>query len=143
MILQVYSRLYRGARPQPADFAEIKATFQRVISLEGPEEDKKEQQELSPLWVMSDPINFAQIYLVGISQHRLYWILQQIVAARTTGNVLVHCEHGEDRTGLIVAAYRVWQSGWTKEAAMAEAIRLGYRSYLNYGLNRTWRGFCQ
>jgi protein tyrosine/serine phosphatase len=54
--------------------------------------------------------------------------------------VLLHCEHGEDRTGLAVAAYRVVVSGWTKDEAMDEALKFGYRNWLNYGLNKTWRG---
>jgi protein tyrosine/serine phosphatase len=55
--------------------------------------------------------------------------------------VLVHCEHGEDRTGLAIAAWRVRACKWTKEAAMAEALKYGYRRWLNYGLNKTWAAF--
>ena len=125
MILQVDGKLYRGARPvkhpllaqrvkknillivQPSEFAEIKATFARVISLEGLAEDAKEKKELSPAWVLSAPISFSEIYFTGITQSRLKWILDEIDADMRVGNVLVHCEHGQDRTGLIIAAYRV------------------------------------
>ncbi|WP_397446531.1 dual specificity protein phosphatase family protein [Polaribacter sp. R77954] len=34
--------------------------------------------------------------------------------------VLVHCWHGSDRTGTIVAAYRMVFDNWTKEAAITE-----------------------
>jgi hypothetical protein len=41
----------------------------------------------------------------------------------------------------VVAAYRVVSCDWSKEAAMDEALRFGYRDWLNFGLNRTWTGF--
>ena len=34
--------------------------------------------------------------------------------------VLVHCWHGSDRTGVIIAAYRVVFDGWTKTQAIEE-----------------------
>ena len=39
--------------------------------------------------------------------------------------VLVHCQHGRDRTGLVVAAYRRVVSGWSLEAADAERVATG------------------
>jgi protein-tyrosine phosphatase len=53
--------------------------------------------------------------------------------------VFVHCLHGEDRTGLVVALYR-WWGGWTREAAYAEAIALGFHRSL-LGLVLTWGSF--
>jgi protein tyrosine/serine phosphatase len=52
--------------------------------------------------------------------------------------VLVHCQHGQDRTGLVIAAYRVRIMGWSKDQSMNEALAFGYRNWLNYGLNKTW-----
>lgn len=42
--------------------------------------------------------------------------------------VLVHCYHGSDRTGCIVACYRMAVQGWSKEEAIAEFEQkeLGY-----------------
>jgi protein tyrosine phosphatase (PTP) superfamily phosphohydrolase (DUF442 family) len=34
--------------------------------------------------------------------------------------MLVHCKHGADRTGTMVAAYRIVVQGWSKEDALAE-----------------------
>ena len=131
--------LARSGRPMPADYPWIDANFKEVISFEGEAEDWKEADGLAvPL--LSMPIGFTQIYFTGISQTYLNAILGAIKQVRS-GAVLVHCQHGEDRTGLIVAAYRVAACGWTKEAAMAEALRFGYHGYLNFGLNKTWRTF--
>lgn len=42
--------------------------------------------------------------------------------------LLVHCWHGSDRTGAIVAAYRMVFDNWSKEQAIAEFTedRFGY-----------------
>jgi len=42
------------------------------------------------------------------------------------GAVLVHCLHGQDRTGLAIAMYRVIKQGWTCTKAIEEAKSLGY-----------------
>lgn len=40
--------------------------------------------------------------------------------------VLVHCQHGADRTGTMVAIYRIAYEGWTKTQAMDEMIKGGF-----------------
>ena len=40
--------------------------------------------------------------------------------------VLVHCKHGADRTGCIIAAYRIVKFGWTKEEAIKELREGGF-----------------
>ena len=40
--------------------------------------------------------------------------------------VFIHCEHGVDRTGLVIALYRVIYQGWKPEAAKAEWVQLGH-----------------
>jgi protein tyrosine/serine phosphatase len=40
--------------------------------------------------------------------------------------VLVHCRRGADRTGVMLAIYRVVVEGWTKADAIDEMTRGGY-----------------
>ena len=42
--------------------------------------------------------------------------------------VLVHCWHGSDRTGFVVAGYRIVFQNWTRQAAIEE-LRLGGFGY--------------
>lgn len=42
--------------------------------------------------------------------------------------VLIHCWHGSDRTGFVVAGYRIVFQNWTREAAIEE-LRLGGFGY--------------
>lgn len=46
--------------------------------------------------------------------------------------ILVHCVHGSDRTGCVVAAYRMVYDGWSKKEAIAEFIepKYGYHAKL-------------
>jgi len=40
--------------------------------------------------------------------------------------LLVHCKHGSDRTGMMIAIYRIAVQGWEKEAAVDEMTNGGY-----------------
>ncbi len=52
--------------------------------------------------------------------------------------VLVHCEHGSDRTGTMVAVYRIVVEGWTKAQAIDEMLHgdYGFHSFWQYLLPR-------
>ncbi len=41
--------------------------------------------------------------------------------------VLLHCRHGADRTGTVIAAYRILVEDWTPEAAITEMREGGFR----------------
>ncbi|MES2589678.1 MAG: dual specificity protein phosphatase family protein [Bacteroidota bacterium] len=46
--------------------------------------------------------------------------------------VLIHCVHGSDRTGTIVASYRIIFENWTKEKAIAEMLETHYGFHENF-----------
>jgi protein tyrosine/serine phosphatase len=46
--------------------------------------------------------------------------LSEVRKAEATGPVLLHCQHGADRTGLVTALYRLLYQSWTKDAALDE-----------------------
>ena len=52
--------------------------------------------------------------------------LSSIHAAQQRGSVLIHCKHGQNRTGLISAMYRVVYQGWSKEQALTEMREGGF-----------------
>ena len=54
--------------------------------------------------------------------------LRAIQEAETQGSVLMHCNHGSDRTGLMAAMYRVVIQGWSKEDALNEMTLGGFGS---------------
>ena len=46
--------------------------------------------------------------------------------------VLVHCENGRNRTGFVVAAYRIAADGWSYPAALAEAESFGFDPHFKH-----------
>ena len=56
----------------------------------------------------------------------------RIVTDPTRTPVLVHCHRGSDRTGTMVAIYRIVVQGWSKEAAIREMTEGGF------GFNDYW-----
>jgi len=80
----------------------------------------------------------------GLSNQRLHvltWKVQDVHVVRVltmlrdTRNApfLIHCKHGADRTGLMLAMYRIIEQGWSKEDAICEMVDGGY------GYHRMWR----
>jgi hypothetical protein len=54
----------------------------------------------------------------------------------TTNAIFIHCTHGQDRTGLVVAEYRL-SEGWSKADAEKEMLAHGFHKSLR-GLWRYW-----
>lgn len=52
--------------------------------------------------------------------------------------ILIHCLHGSDRTGAIVAAYRIMEMKWTKEEAIAELKFGGFGYHQFYFPHILW-----
>ena len=61
----------------------------------------------------------------------------RIVTNPKQTTVLVHCQHGADRTGTMCALYRVVEQGWTKEQAIEEMTQGGF------GFHRIWSNLIQ
>lgn len=67
----------------------------------------------------------------NIEAEEMAQVLYTIEQSEKYGNVLVHCYHGEDRTGLTIGLYRILYQNWSATDAEAEMRRYGY--------NRIWR----
>ncbi len=52
--------------------------------------------------------------------------LKMIGAYKADGPVLIHCEHGSDRTGMMVALYRIAFDGWSPDHAGDEMQHGGF-----------------
>lgn len=60
------------------------------------------------------------IHTWNIEEEDVVKALRAVLQAQKHGPVLLHCQHGSDRTGLISALYRVIVQGWSKADALAE-----------------------
>jgi protein tyrosine/serine phosphatase len=66
-------------------------------------------------------------------------IQQAVDVLSKGGGVLVHCTHGQDRTGLVVGVYRVKHDGWSKDKAWDEMVHHDFHQEL-VGLVEFWLG---
>lgn len=90
-----------------------------------------------------------EIGLTGLAYERIYvkaWhpeekeIIRflQIVTNPKRTPVLVHCQHGADRTGAMSAIYRVAVQGWSKEEAIKEMTQGGFGFHTIWGNLPNW-----
>jgi protein tyrosine/serine phosphatase len=118
----VAPNLYRSAQPTAMGFeaAEIKLKIQTVISLRNFHSDA-ELLKGTHLVRQSVPMNAWHI-----TNDEILAALKLIKTAQANGPVLVHCQHGADRTGVVIAMYRIVYQGWSKQQALDEMENGGF-----------------
>ncbi len=123
---QVDKLLYRSAQPDTEGMAEVAAMgVHTVINLREYHSDDGEAQGLD-LTLVRIPMNAAKIRDEDVI-HALRLIKE------ATAPVLVHCWHGSDRTGVVIAMYRLVFQGWTRAQAIDELVDGDYGYHAIYG----------
>ncbi|HEU0180006.1 MAG TPA: protein tyrosine phosphatase family protein [Blastocatellia bacterium] len=121
---QVNENLYRGAQPQRGGLKKLSELgIKTVINLRGASEDTQKEQaeaEASGMRYFNIPLS-----ALGRPTDEQIERALAIIDARENWPVFVHCQRGADRTGVVIAAYRISHEQWTGEQAIAEAKRFG------------------
>ncbi len=128
---KVSNNLYRSAQPSSLGMQNLRNFgIKTVINLRAFHSDRDEIRDLSlhredifmKVWhpEREDVIQFLRI--VTDPQHT---------------PVLVHCQHGADRTGTMCAMYRIIVQGWTKEEAIQEMTEGGF------GFHEIWNNLAE
>jgi protein tyrosine phosphatase (PTP) superfamily phosphohydrolase (DUF442 family) len=114
---RVCAGLYRGGQPDARGFRELKRLGVRtVVNL------RKEDDDL-PL-LKSLGLGYEHIPLEAWRVRREHAVrFLRAAADPARGPVFVHCRHGSDRTGAMVAAYRLAVCGFGREEAVAEMTK--------------------
>ncbi|WP_439890147.1 dual specificity protein phosphatase family protein [Ralstonia sp. 25C] len=113
--------LYRSAQLSKDDVPQLqKLGIKKVISFRAFHSDS-EILAGSGITLQRIPINTW-----NIRDTDMVTALKALRALDHEGPVLIHCQHGADRTGLVSALYRVVYQGWTKEQALEELQHGGY-----------------
>lgn len=122
---QVNPNLYRGAQPTEAGVRELAGMgVKTIINLRG--EDKHSLREKE--WAQKAGIKFINVDLSNWfkpNKKDIEEIIKYIDAPQNQP-VFVHCKRGADRTGTIIAVYRITHDGWTARAANEEAKKFGF-----------------
>ena len=123
---QVSERLYRGAQPRDGGLSRLRDLgINTVINLRGTSARTRAQEaEARALG-----LNYYNVALPnwGRPQDARVRRILEIIAAPENGRVFVHCRTGVDRTGMIVAMFRMTHDGSSAHDALAEADRNGMR----------------
>ena len=125
---QVSEKLYRSGQPRAGGLARLRELgINTIINLRGASKTTRaEEVEARAL-----EFNYFNVALPnwGRPQDTRVERILALISAPENGKVLVHCKDGVDRTGMIVALYRMKQEGRTANEALAEAERSGMRGY--------------
>src|SRR5580693_2222974 len=117
---EVEASLYRGAQPSEEGFRELaKLGVHTVVDLRGSGgRSSKEAQIVAGLGMQ-----YVNVPLAGFKAPTPEQIskLLGIIENQSDGPVFVHCRRGADRTGTILALYRISHDHWGNEKALDEA----------------------
>jgi len=116
---QIDYGIFRSEQPDKLDFANLeKFGITEVLNLRRWHSDEKEAKKTN-LILLHVPMRAEKIKDVDVIQ------ALKIIKNRK-GNILIHCKHGSDRTGLIIAMYRIVFQNYTKEQAIKEMTEGGF-----------------
>jgi len=124
---RVSENLYRCAQPTADGMrAAEKLGIKTVISLRAFHSD---QGEVESTKLKTERIYFKTWHPEDEDLVRFL----KIVSNTNAAPFLVHCQHGSDRTGTMIAIYRIAVQGWTKEDAIKEMTEG------DFGFHEMWK----
>lgn len=131
--------VYRGGQPSDEGFHQLaQLGIKTVIDLRDiGEHSQAEEQRI----VTSLGMRYVSIPMKGLSTPKDDQVTEALglLNDTTSGPVFVHCRRGADRTGTVIAVYRIGQDGWENKKALGEAKSYGMslfeRAMQHYVLN--------
>jgi protein tyrosine/serine phosphatase len=128
---KVSDTLYRSAQPTEEGFRNLKKLgIKTIVSLRVFHTDEDEIEDAGA----EKDFNIKRIsFKTWHAEDEDVVEFLKIVTDPNNAPVLVHCQHGADRTGLMTAIYRVAVQGWTKKEALREMTEGGY------GFHTVWQ----
>lgn len=130
-LYRVTDELYRGDQPSPLGMQNLKKLgIKTIVNLRTFHSDRDKIGETG--------LEYEHIYMKpwhGEAEDAVRFL--QIVTDPKRTPVLVHCQRGADRTGAMIAVYRLAVQGWSKEEAIREMTGGGF------GFHQTWENLVE
>ena len=121
---QVDPHVYRGAQPTDEGFEYLaRIGVKTVIDLREADERSKAEERA----VTAAGMRYLSVPMTGLippTESEICRILG-ILEDNRTGPVFVHCKRGADRTGAVIACYRIDHDHWDNARALKEAMAQG------------------
>ena len=125
---KVSENLYRGAAPSAQGLASLKALgIKTIVDFR---ETSAYSEEAHSLGFKYFRLPFGQTHPPSDEMIEKFF---SIISAPDNCPVFVHCREGRDRTGAMIALYRIRYEGWKNEDAYNEALHFGFHP-LYHGL---------
>lgn len=124
-LYEVNSNLFRGGQPDENGIKRLaQMGIKTVINLRGEDSSTKNEEK----WVEDAGMKFINVSLSNWFRPKTEDIDEIVALIDQAENqpVFVHCKRGADRTGTVIAVYRMTHEGWTAKQANKEAKEFGF-----------------
>ena len=112
-LYRVAPGIYRSAQPDGEEFRTLhRAGLKSVLNLRAHHSDREKIGDL-PLNLCELPVNAGSLTMKDL-------FMALVILRDAPKPVLIHCWHGSDRTGAVVAAYRIVFQGYSVKSALNE-----------------------
>lgn len=117
---QVDAHVYRGGQPTEEGFKYLaKKGVKVVIDLREADSRSKEEARV----VTAAGMKYINVPMTGLTPPTIAETVKilDILEDNNAGPVFVHCKHGADRTGAVIAAYHIEHDKWDNSRALSDA----------------------
>ena len=121
---EVNANLYRGGQPEKEGLLRLKQIgIKTIINLR--DDDQRAREEAKE--AEADGFRYFNIPFArfGRPSDKEIDDVMKLINSPDNQPIFVHCKRGADRTGTVVAIFRIEHDGWTSERAKAEADHYG------------------
>ncbi|HWZ82403.1 MAG TPA: dual specificity protein phosphatase family protein [Terriglobales bacterium] len=117
---EVTPMLYRGGQPTHEGFKRLSEMgINIVVDVGRSKRDEKQIKQLGMRYV-------SLPWYCPFPKDDVFQRFLKLIQENPEKKIFVHCRLGDDRTGMMIAAYRMGIQGWTAERAMEEMHFFGY-----------------
>lgn len=129
---KVNEKLYRGGQPKSGGVKKLaELGIKTIINLRGADQTTRAEE----VEARAAGLTYFNISMPGLSRPTPDQVARVMAVLNDEQHwpVFIHCKRGSDRTGTVVALYRISNEEWTASQAMTEAKRHGM-SWLEFGM---------
>ena len=125
---KINDMVYRGAQPKSGGLELLKQLGVKTVVNLRDDDARAKQEELGAHVAGLQYFNFP-FERWGRPQDKDMEQVLSVINNPANQPVFVYCQHGADRTGVVIAVYRITHDGWTSQQAKAEAKRYGLKPW--------------